>query len=229
MAFMKVAYPGDYAGISWLNAHVAGAPVIAEAGDAYYNWRSRVSMFTGLPTIINGIHEAEQRYGDEIDPTALCQQTRNPSACMARTHSRADDLRTLYDSPSIAQAWRVIHTYGVKYIYVGFAERECDAHHCYSRAALAKFSRMVGHGLQRVFHRPGQAACGYCGGGVAVGCCVRPGGLTRVCARRSGPEREWCSFLLVAVGMFQRRHAARRRASWSASRRALGRPVLVQR
>ena len=136
MAFMKVAYPGDYAGISWLNSHVHGAQVVAEAGDAYYNWMSRVSMFTGLPNIINGIHEPEQRYGDEIA-------------------ARPDDVRSLYDSPSVLNAWRVIRAYGVRYIYVGFGERVCTQAHCYSKAGLQKFRAMVGHGLEVAFQAPG--------------------------------------------------------------------------
>lgn len=143
MAFMKVAYPNDYAGISWLNAHVRGAQVVAEADDAYYNWRSRVSMFTGLPDIINGIHEAEQRYSDELDPSQLCGASSQP--CL--THSRADDVKTLYNSPNPSDAWRIIHTYGVRYIYVGFSERQS-----FGRMGLAKFSHMVGRGLRIVFH-----------------------------------------------------------------------------
>jgi uncharacterized membrane protein len=161
MAFMRVAYPGDYAAIQWLNAHVRGAPIIAEAGGTYYDWRSRVSMFTGLPTIIDGIHESEQRYGDELDPTALCNGTRDPSTCLTRTHSRADDLNTLYDSPIVSVVWRVIRTYGVRYIYVGFSERQCvkdnqgNVIQCYSRAGLAKFDHMVGHGLRVAYRREG--------------------------------------------------------------------------
>jgi hypothetical protein len=126
-AFMRVAYPGDYTAIAWLNAHVRGAPVIAEAGNPDYDWRSRVTMFTGLPDIINGIHEPEQRYADEFS-------TRN------------DDLATLYNSTDTATAWRIIRRYGVRYIYVGFSERQQ-----YSRAGLAKFNRMVGHGLRAVY------------------------------------------------------------------------------
>jgi len=154
MAFMKVAYPGDYAAIQWLNAHVAGAQVIAEAGPSYYDWRSRVSMFTGLPTIINGIHEGEQRYDDELNPADLCAGVRNPDACAARTDSRAGDLNTLYDSSSIGAARQIIRRYGVRYIYVGFSERQCvQGVQCYSRAGLAKFDRMVGHGLRVVYNR----------------------------------------------------------------------------
>ena len=155
MAFMRVAYPGDYAGIRWLNAHVHGAQVVAEAGGTYYDWRSRVSMFTGLPTIINGIHEGEQRYADQIDPTALCNNTRDSETCQQQTHSRADDLTALYDSPSVDDAWRVIREYGVRYIFVGFSERQCAKEQCYSKQGLRKFDRMVGRGLIVAFRQPG--------------------------------------------------------------------------
>jgi uncharacterized membrane protein len=159
MAFMKVAYPGEYAAITWLNEHVSGTPVIAEADDAYYDWRSRVSMFTGLPTIINGIHEGEQRYDDEMNPQDLCLQARDQTACTAKFHSRSDDLATLYNASDPAQKWAVIHRYGVRYIYVGFVERQCfpdpTVHQCYSSAGLAAFDDMVGHGLKVAYRHEG--------------------------------------------------------------------------
>jgi len=155
MAFMKVAYPSEYGAITWLNSQVGGAQVIAEADNGYYDWRSRVSMFTGLPTIINGMHEGEQRYGDEIDPSALCFQSSNEGVCSARLHPRSSDVQQLYDSTDPNEAWRVIRAFGVRYIYVGFSERQCVGGQCYSRAGLAKFSRMVGHGLSVAYRNPG--------------------------------------------------------------------------
>lgn len=143
MAFVKVAYPGDYGGISWINANVRGAPVIAEADSGYYQWPSRVSMFTGLPDIINGNHEPEQRYADELG-------------------SRETDLNTLYDSPHPAAAWRIIHKYGVRYIFVGWLEEHCTHRGgdpnaptvvCYSLAGIKKFQKMVGHGLETAYRR----------------------------------------------------------------------------
>lgn len=130
-AFMRVAYPQDAAGIDWLNAHITGVPVIAEAAGADYDWRSRVSMFTGLPAIVNGIHEPEQRYGDQVD-------------------ARETDENTLFSTTDTDQAWTIIHRYGVRYIFVGFSERQS-----YSVAGLDKFRRMVGQGLEVAFHRPG--------------------------------------------------------------------------
>jgi YYY domain-containing protein len=157
MAFMKVAYPEDFRAISWLNANVTGAPVIAEADGSpqyvgtYYDWRSRVSQFTGLPDILSGIHEGEQRWSDEIDPTSRCSNVVNPDSCLRTIHSRIYDLNALYDSPKPAEAWRVIKTYGVRYIYVGFSERQCTSVQCYSHAGLEKFNRMVGHGVRIAF------------------------------------------------------------------------------
>ena len=157
MAFMKVAYPGDYAAISWMNAHIRGAPVVAEADGTpqnvgtYYDWRSRVSQFTGLPDILSGIHEGEQRWQDEIDPSSLCGAVLDSASCLRTNHSRIFDVNALYDSTSTAEAWRVIKTYGVRYIYVGFSERQCTPVQCYSRAGLHKFDAMVGHGLRIAF------------------------------------------------------------------------------
>ncbi len=148
MAFIKIAYPGDYAGISWLNGHVGGAPVIAEAADGYYQWPSRVSMFTGLPDLINGNHEsdAEQRYPDEVDPTGLCSGAAHPGRCAAAAHSRDDDLKRLYESTDIADKESVIHAYGIRYIYVGFSERQQ-----FPQSGLDAFQQMVGRGLQVAF------------------------------------------------------------------------------
>lgn len=150
MAFMRVAYPGDYAGITWLNAHVAGTPVIAEAYDPShgYTWYSRVSMFTGLPDVINGIHEGEQRFGDELDPSSLCSRAPSSSTCLERLHSRADDVQMLYASARTTDAWHIIREYGIRYIYVGFSERQR-----YPARGLAKFRTMTGHGLAVAFHR----------------------------------------------------------------------------
>ncbi|GAC1508062.1 MAG: hypothetical protein NVS2B16_04310 [Chloroflexota bacterium] len=156
MAFMKVAYPGEYRAITWLNTHVAGAQVIAEASNPWYDWRSRVSMFTGLPTIVNGMHEnVEQRYPDELDPGILCSTASNPGLCASQSHPRSDDVSTLYSSTSTSEAWRIIHRYHVRYIYVGFSERQCATGQCFPHAGLNKFDRMVGHGLEKAYDREG--------------------------------------------------------------------------
>lgn len=143
MAYLKVAYPGDYAGIQWLNAHAHGAQVVAEApmcGPCGYTYVSRVAEFTGLPDIQNGIHEGEQRFGDQLN--------------------RNDDINTLYRSPSIPTAWDVLRRYNVRYIFVGFIETHCTKAYgqqaiCYPKRGIAKFGRMLGSSLRVAFHQGG--------------------------------------------------------------------------
>ena len=53
----------DNEAILWLNTHVQGSPVILEAPGCEWSYYSRVSAFTGLPTLIGwpGGHEGEWR------------------------------------------------------------------------------------------------------------------------------------------------------------------------
>ncbi len=143
MAFMKVAYPGDYAGIRWLNNHVEGTQIIAEAPECNfcsYDWTGRVTMFTGLPDVQGGIHEGEQRWGDEL--------------------TRVSNLRELYSTSSPSIALHVIRIYGIRYIFVGFVETHCLYAYgkkavCFPRSGIAKFRGMIGHGLSVAYAHPG--------------------------------------------------------------------------
>ena len=58
-----VYFKDDLALIDWLNAHIHGTPVIAEASIGPYRGNgSRISSATGLPTIIGWErHEEQQR------------------------------------------------------------------------------------------------------------------------------------------------------------------------
>jgi uncharacterized membrane protein len=70
--------------------------------------------------------------------------------------TRQQDVKMLYSTTSVAEAWRIIHVYGVRYIFVGFSElQQCTAAPCFPREGVAKFDRMVGHGLALAFHQPG--------------------------------------------------------------------------
>lgn len=67
---------GDLRAIEWLWDNVPGSPVIAEAQAPLYSWGSRVSIYTGLPTIVGwDWHQSQQRAGLAHDRRA---QTRRP-------------------------------------------------------------------------------------------------------------------------------------------------------
>jgi len=101
-----VRFASDYALINWLNTHIDGTPVVAEAAIGPYRGNgSRISSATGLPTIIGWDgHESQQR----DDPTLS---------------TRIADTRTLYTSETPARAMTVIMQYRVRYIVVGEVER----------------------------------------------------------------------------------------------------------
>jgi uncharacterized membrane protein len=125
----------DKDAINWLLDNVQGSPVIAEANTEpwLYRWGSRVSIYTGLPTIIGwDWHQRQQR---SIMPGQVIDY-------------RLQDVRLLYESPNVAEAQRILAQYGVKYLVVGSIETSY-----YSPEGLAKFEVMTQQHLLRVAYQ----------------------------------------------------------------------------
>lgn len=126
-----ITLANDAKAIAWLQQNVIGSPVVAEVSVPPYRWGSRIAIYTGLPTIIGwDWHQRQQRaaYSSQV------------------VDWRLDDLRTLFSGHDVTAAWRIINLYNVRYIYVG----ELEAAY-YDSAGLAKFSSMVGAGLEVVY------------------------------------------------------------------------------
>jgi YYY domain-containing protein len=109
---------GDIEAIQWMNAHIAGDPVIAEGIDpqnAEYSYTiGRVSVFTGLPTIIGWPeHEYQWRVNWLNDP-----------AHAADYNARLGDLHTIYTSTNPQTVLNLLHHYHVQYLYVGAVEEQ---------------------------------------------------------------------------------------------------------
>lgn len=121
LAFARVWYPGDAKAIDWLNAHIAGSPVILEAVSLNsYQWFNRVSVFTGLPDVLGwSDHEGEQRYSIQFG-------------------NRFADINTIYSTSDTTQALTLLRFYGVRYVYVGALERNT-----YGVLSLSKFDHMA--------------------------------------------------------------------------------------
>jgi YYY domain-containing protein len=135
-AFVRAWYPEDARAIEWLNQHVAGSPVILEAeAPVSYQWFGRVSVYTGLPDVLGWPdHEGEQRYADQIP-------------------NRLTDIGLIYTTTDEAQALALLHSYNVRYVYVGPLERQTYGQD--GGQGLEKFQRMVGHGLSIVYQADG--------------------------------------------------------------------------
>ena len=103
----------DYEAIQWLQDNVKGTPVVAEAGSGLlnvplYQWGSRISTNTGLPTIIGwDWHQKQQR---SVLPGQVIER-------------RIQDVNAIYTTTDMTQAKDLLGQYGVKYIYVGPLEQ----------------------------------------------------------------------------------------------------------
>jgi len=100
----------DRRAFEWLRANVKGIPVILEANTRpkLYSWGSRVSINTGLPTVIGwDWHQKQQR---SILPGQLIE-------------GRIDDVTTIYTGTDLGQTRQLLDVYDVRYIYLGALER----------------------------------------------------------------------------------------------------------
>jgi YYY domain-containing protein len=125
----------DYEAIQWLQDNVRGTPVVAEAGSGpmnvpLYQWGSRISINTGLPTILGwDWHQTQQR-------------SIMPNWVIAR---RLQDVATLYQTEDVRAAQDVLNRYNVQYVVLGDLERAT-----YAPEGLAKFDRMAADDLLKV-------------------------------------------------------------------------------
>lgn len=124
----------DAAAIRWLQDNAAGSPVVLEAHTEQYRWGGRISVYTGLPTVLGWPwHQIQQRGSYE------------------RVQNRAAAVREMYETADLARAAALLRQYSVRYVVVGPLERVY-----YSGEGLAKFDRMVAEGLARaVYANPG--------------------------------------------------------------------------
>lgn len=107
LTWLRSAEPEEYEGILWLRRYTEDRPVVVEAvGDSYSKF-GRVSVFSGLPTVLGWrAHEWLWRGGYEIP------------------RQRTEEVRTIYESPRSAAALSILKKYAVQFIFIGEQERE---------------------------------------------------------------------------------------------------------
>lgn len=105
IAFMENSMSDDYEAVKWLNENVSGISVVLEANGDSYTDNERISMATGLPTVLGWyVHEWLWR-GDTKD-----------------LESRIADIETIYTSGNVTVVAELIEKYKIEYIYVGKLE-----------------------------------------------------------------------------------------------------------
>jgi YYY domain-containing protein len=124
----------DFDAIEWMQANINGSPVIVEGLTDFYQWGSRVSIYTGLPAVIGwDWHQRQQRVGYAYTVT-----------------NRLAEIDLFYESPLRATALEVLDKYNVRYVFVGELERTT-----YPEEGLIKFEQMESNGLVQVYPPPG--------------------------------------------------------------------------
>ncbi|VVB96029.1 Uncharacterised protein [uncultured archaeon] len=105
LAFMKKSNYGTYDAIFWLNKNINGTPVILEAPGESYEDTSRLSAYTGLPTVIGWVgHEIVWRNN------------------WAEISQRTSDVDRIYNTDDYSEASGLLKKYNVSYVAVGETE-----------------------------------------------------------------------------------------------------------
>ena len=95
----------DYEAIHWLQQNVTGTPIIAEAKVGYYREGGmRVAAYTGLPSVLGGLHQSEQRYASQVG-------------------ERDRVVSEFWGTPDPARTLQLIDELNISYIYIGQIER----------------------------------------------------------------------------------------------------------
>jgi YYY domain-containing protein len=117
-AFIESIDEGDYCAIQWLNDNIGGSPVILEMPGEQWSYSSRVSGYTGLPTVIGWQGNFEVVFGRDGGVVA----------------TRAKDVDLIYNTSDNDEAIELLNKYDVEYIYMGTLEKNK-----YSSEGLQKF------------------------------------------------------------------------------------------
>lgn len=99
--------PEDAAGIDWLQENAVSGEVVLEANGNSYTFYNRVSVLTGLPTVL-GWHTHEWLWHNDVDPVT----------------ERSADIQSMYTVHDEAYVREFLDKYDVSYIFVGSCEYE---------------------------------------------------------------------------------------------------------
>ncbi|MGH9364491.1 MAG: DUF2298 domain-containing protein [Thermoanaerobaculia bacterium] len=122
LAYLERSRPGEYKAVMWLRDKIRGTPVVLEAqGDSYREF-GRISMFTGLPTVLGWDYHVQQRG--------------NPPP---EIHARREAVKAIYSLPVGSETESLLRRYHVGYVYVGWVERQT-----YPAQGLKKFDADTG-------------------------------------------------------------------------------------
>lgn len=113
-------YPIDYEAIQYIKKNISGQPVILEAqGDSYTDY-GRVSVNTGLPTVLGWtVHEWLWRGKYDIE-----KQPADPKKIYTVPAPRLSEITNLYESADLIETKRLLKKYKIELVFLGDLERQ---------------------------------------------------------------------------------------------------------
>jgi uncharacterized membrane protein len=113
-----------------MREHIKGTPTIIEGITPLYHWGSRMSIYTGFPTVLGwDWHQTQQR--------------QRFSSAVAVRKAAVDKFSA---SDDVGLALQVLERYDVQYVIVGDVERNY-----YPEAGIAKFNDGLGGALELAY------------------------------------------------------------------------------
>lgn len=105
--YLSRSHADDYKLINWINKNIKGQPVVLEAnGDSYTDY-GRISVNTGLPTVLGwSVHEWLWRGTYDI------------------VSPRVEDVKKIYTSSDLSAVKLLINKYQIRYIVVSSLEKQ---------------------------------------------------------------------------------------------------------
>lgn len=127
----QINFDEDYRLIKWMQENIEGTPIIVEAHIHEYYWGGRISIYTGLPTVLGwNWHQRQQR--------GVLQD--------AEVWQRAADIENFYNSLDVSFIKSFIEEYNIEYIVVGQLERAF-----YDANGIDKFDLWIGNSWEVVY------------------------------------------------------------------------------
>ncbi|MEP6995131.1 MAG: hypothetical protein ABI968_11460, partial [Acidobacteriota bacterium] len=117
LRYLKERHPGEYLAVLWMRRTLDGTPVVLEAKGPPYQDFGRISMLTGLPTILGWDYHVKQRGNPESE-----------------IPKRTQAILAIYSNPQSPTTLALLRAYRVGYVYVGWLEQRT-----YPPEALRKF------------------------------------------------------------------------------------------
>ncbi|MBD3155996.1 MAG: hypothetical protein GF368_05075 [Candidatus Aenigmarchaeota archaeon] len=137
--FLNRTHPNDYKAIKWINKNIEGTPTILEAPGRPYQYTSRVSVYTGLPTVLGSTDHMELHLA--IERGLIDQIWR--------------EMDEIYNTNDNIEALDLLEKYEIDYIYIGELEKYYNELNIdfrgsiedksYSPEGLKKFSKYPEH------------------------------------------------------------------------------------